>query len=104
MPECLGIITKLMGGREGERKGERPIENIFYGQPTAVSSSRRNCAGPAAIVVVAQNERQSIFPLMNGLGDGMARPSRPCLACRRAKRVVQSTSVYNLRLLQNVNS
>ena len=63
-------------GREGkeEDEGERPIENIFYGQPTAASSSRRNCdgLGGVAAAAAAQNEPRSILPLMNGLEDGAA--------------------------------
>ena len=63
-------------GREGkeEDEGERPIENIFYGQPTAASSSRRNCDGLGAVVAAAQNEPRSILPLMNGLEDGARSP------------------------------
>lgn len=73
--------TNLRGGWERrerrEKRRERPIENIFYGQPTAAPSSRRNCGGLDA--VVAQNEPQSIFPLMNGLGgwDGTTMPCFP---------------------------
>ena len=63
------------GGREREEdEGERPIENIFYGQPTAASSSRRNCDGLGA---AAQNEPRSILPLMNGLEDGARSPWPP---------------------------
>ena len=55
-------------GKDEDEEGERPIENIFYGQPTAASSSRRNCDGLGA--AAAQNELRSILPLMNGLEDG----------------------------------
>ena len=48
------------------------LENIFYGQPTAASSSRRNCDGLGAVAAAAQNEPRSILPLMNGLEDGAA--------------------------------
>ena len=84
-------------GREGkeEDEGERPIENIFYGQPTAASSSRRNCDGLGA--TAAQNELRSILPLMNGLEDGAAAVA---IALKLAgKWVHECTLLYRLHYL-----
>ena len=89
-----------MGGKGKGGRGGRPIENIFYGQPTAASSSRRNCdgLGVVAAAAAAQNELRSILPLMNGLEDGAA------MALMLAgKWVHECTLLYRLHYLLRNN-